>query len=150
MPITDGILFERTADFDFVTNVPYQLETGGSPSSFECGYSGSGPSEFSLNLVYWILEHYLVIEDKPENETVLESILGAESLSIWHEFKELIVSWIKIEPGDRYVLPLPLACRAIEMARENMQEKPLNLSFVFDEDQVQEALQEFRTRFLST
>jgi len=129
-PIEKGLVFIRDDDSIFTTNVPFIHQTGGSPDGFETGYIGSGPSEFALNAVAWILDTYAdqvdvysepvdpfvpADEDEVGAVSIRSGLVRKDAWLLRHGFKVRTIAAIKLENGERYDLPVGLCCAVLEI-----------------------------------
>jgi hypothetical protein len=106
-PVEKGIILNRViVGFDGQTTVATNVEhkiVYHSPTGFEWGYNGSGPSELALNLAELVVQ---------KAELVTPSGVHCTELA-WHtkhSVKELLVSLVPEEGG---FIPWKLVCYAV-------------------------------------
>ena len=117
-PILDGIIFDRAADGTFGTNVPWSYDAGHSPNGFETGYLGSGPTEFATNACAAVLGAAGI--EYSGKISLRRGEIGAEAFRLRQYFKEAFIGVIQLEPGERYVLPYPLALYLIDKSAKDL------------------------------
>ncbi|WP_321991505.1 DUF6166 domain-containing protein [Marispirochaeta aestuarii] len=80
----DPIRIRRIDNPGIMVNVPHVVVYH-SPTGFECGYGGSGPSELSLNILYQFLDY-------------------PRAFSLHQAFKWEFISGIDIQPGEEHLI----------------------------------------------
>jgi len=112
-PIEQGVILNRYPT-EIATNVEHNIVYH-SPTGFEWGYNGSGPTELSLNLAELVVQKAKLVT--PNGVHCTELAWHAK-----HAIKELLVS---LAPEKGALIPWKLVCYAVmDALKDTDYEKP--------------------------
>lgn len=96
-PLDESIVAIRDANGNLATNVP-SVVTHHSPTGFEIAYGGSGPADFSLNIVENLLRR-IGYKGEKTNDTWDKRPVFKKSFEIYQDFKWAFIATLPREGG---------------------------------------------------